>query len=223
LALPDDEWDRFVVTVYFTKPQLPAERKEFTSLIQSWLLLGSYGGFGGHGIHCSREIEFNDATDSVVIRADMGDSDPQESLNVLIQSLEGFVRGSTPIDAIVFGSHSEWGLVKGVFSDEQKKIFWYRPSSEDPTTSSYDDLNRLTSIETDNAAGQIVSSSLYALNPDGARAGVTDNAGRTGLYAYDPLGRLVKETILDPPPAPGWSPTPTTSPATDSPTGPAHT
>jgi hypothetical protein len=107
LALPDDEWDRFVVTVYFTKPQLPAERKEFTSLIQSWLLLGSYGGFGGHGIHCSREIEFNDATDSVVIRADMGDSDPQESLNVLIQSLEGFVRGSTPIDAIVFGSHSE--------------------------------------------------------------------------------------------------------------------
>jgi RHS repeat-associated protein len=64
-------------------------------------------------------------------------------------------------------------------------------------TRQYDDLNRLTSIETDNAAGQIVSSSLYALNPDGTRAGVTDNAGRTGLYAYDPLGRLVKETILD--------------------------
>jgi hypothetical protein len=109
LALPDDEWDRFVVTVYFAKPPLPAERQEFTSLIQSWLLLGSYGGFGGHGIHSSQEIEFNDATDSVVIRADMGDSDPQESLNVLIQSLEGFVRGSTPIDAIVFGSHNERG------------------------------------------------------------------------------------------------------------------
>jgi RHS repeat-associated protein len=62
----------------------------------------------------------------------------------------------------------------------------------------YDDLNRLTSIETDNATGQVVSSSRYALNPDGARAGVTDNAGRTELYAYDPLGRLVKETILDP-------------------------
>jgi YD repeat-containing protein len=58
--------------------------------------------------------------------------------------------------------------------------------------------HRLTSIETDNATGQIVSSSLYALNPDGSRAGVTDNAGRTALYAYDPLGRLVKETILDP-------------------------
>jgi RHS repeat-associated protein len=65
-------------------------------------------------------------------------------------------------------------------------------------TRRYDDLNRLTSIETDNATGQIVSSFLYALNPDGARAGVTDNAGRTGFYAYDPLGRLVKETILDP-------------------------
>ncbi len=103
LVLPDDEWDHFVATIYFASSPRLAEREEIKALIQAWLLLGSYGGFGGRGTHSSREVTFNENTDSVVIQADMGDSHPEMSLAVLIQSLERFASGSTPVEAIVFG------------------------------------------------------------------------------------------------------------------------
>jgi hypothetical protein len=103
LALPINEWDSFVATVYFGRPLLVEERGELTSLIDAWLLLGSYGGFGGRGTHSSDKVKFDDATDSLNLKADMGDVDPEISLQVLIRTLEGFESAGAPIDAIVFG------------------------------------------------------------------------------------------------------------------------
>ena len=48
-------------------------------------------------------VEFDDATDSAIIRADMGDCDPGIALPVLIRSLEGFESAGPPVDALVFG------------------------------------------------------------------------------------------------------------------------
>jgi hypothetical protein len=103
LALPIDEWDSFVATVYFGRPLLVEERGELTSLIDAWLLLGSYGGFGGRGTHSAYNVKFDDATDSAKVRADMGDVDPEIALPILIRTLESFELAGAPIDALVFG------------------------------------------------------------------------------------------------------------------------
>jgi hypothetical protein len=105
LTLPINEWDSFVATVYFADSPGVESRRDFVALVEAWLLLASYGGFGGRGSHSSDSVAFDDSTDSAVVSADMGDTDPRTALRVLIRSLEGFESGSTTaIDAVVFGS-----------------------------------------------------------------------------------------------------------------------
>jgi hypothetical protein len=108
LALPVNEWDSFRATVYFGRTLGREEREQLAALIRAWLLLGSYGGLGGTGTHSAKEVAFDESTDSAIIRADMGDADPEIALPVLIRTLEGFESAGTPIDALVFG-HSAWG------------------------------------------------------------------------------------------------------------------
>jgi hypothetical protein len=103
LALPVNEWDSFLARIYFGRPLLHEERGQLTALIEAWLLLGSYGGFGGVGTHSGRRVEFDETTDSAFFRADMGDVDAEISLPVLIRTLEGFESTGAPIDALVFG------------------------------------------------------------------------------------------------------------------------
>lgn len=106
LKLPVIEWDYFVATVYFGRSLLKEERKELTRLMDAWFLIGSCGGFGGRGTHKSVPVEFDDATDSVILRADMGDAEVDVALPVLVRTLEGFELGGAPIDAIVLGTRN---------------------------------------------------------------------------------------------------------------------
>jgi hypothetical protein len=103
LALPYDEWDSFVATIYFGRPLLAEERKELAALIDAWFLLGSYGSLGGTGTHSSNPVKFDETTDSAILTADMGDVDATIALSVLIRALEGFEAAGAPIDALVFG------------------------------------------------------------------------------------------------------------------------
>jgi hypothetical protein len=108
LALPFNEWDTFSTTVYFGRSLNGEEREPLLALIRAWLLLGSYGGLGGRGTHNADEPAIDEATDSAIIRADMGDTDPEIALPLLIRTLEGFESHGPPIDALVFGRPRDW-------------------------------------------------------------------------------------------------------------------
>jgi hypothetical protein len=103
LALPVDEWDSFVATIYFGRTLGEEEQEQLAALVDAWLLLGSYGGLGGAGTHSADKVKFDGATDSALIRADMGDTDPEIALRVLIGALEGYESTGPPIDALVLG------------------------------------------------------------------------------------------------------------------------
>ncbi len=63
----------------------------------------------------------------------------------------------------------------------------------------YDDLNRLTYMETIRVAtSEIVAAYVYELGPLGNRTRVVEHTGRTVDYTYDALYRLVREEINDP-------------------------
>jgi len=57
------------------------------------------------------------------------------------------------------------------------------------TTKQYDNLNRLTSIQS-SAGGTVVSSFAYAYNIAGQRTAVTNADGSYWVYAYDSLGQV---------------------------------
>ena len=109
LMLPINEWDSFVATIYFGRPLLAEERGQLVALVNAWFLIGSYGGFDGVGTHSANQPFFDEATDSMILRADMGDVDSRIALPVLIRSLEGFESGGATIDALVFGRPG-WAL-----------------------------------------------------------------------------------------------------------------
>jgi YD repeat-containing protein len=64
-------------------------------------------------------------------------------------------------------------------------------------TRTYDDLNRLTLLETSNLGG-VIDSYAYELDGVGNRTAVDEHDGRRVEYEYDELYRLVGEHILDP-------------------------
>ncbi len=110
LTLHHNEWDSFKATIYFAHSPDAQARRELRALINAWNLLGSYGGLGGKGTHGADKLVFDDAQDAAILRSDMGDVDPEIALVTLIRSLEGFERGGTPINAVVFGSSPPWKL-----------------------------------------------------------------------------------------------------------------
>ena len=69
------------------------------------------------------------------------------------------------------------------------------------TTYGYDNLNRLTSVETRNLLNEIVASYAYTLNSKGQRTHVEEGFGgavlRTIDYVYDDADRLTEEQIAD--------------------------
>ncbi len=66
------------------------------------------------------------------------------------------------------------------------------------TRFTYDALQRLTRVETRNAANAVVSAYDYTLGPTGNRTRVVEgHSGRTVDYTYDALYRLTREQITD--------------------------
>jgi hypothetical protein len=101
---PIFEWDALHVTVYFTVFPTPEEQKEFGKLIEAWGTMGYYGGLGGGGIHCLREMTFSDKAESAHFYADMGNTDYPGAFAVLIRLLENFSKSVLAIEAVVFGT-----------------------------------------------------------------------------------------------------------------------
>ncbi len=62
----------------------------------------------------------------------------------------------------------------------------------------YDALNRLTRLDNLGADAATIASYAYDLLPTGQRARVTEAGGKTVDYAYDAVGRLSSEAIVDP-------------------------
>jgi hypothetical protein len=100
------QWEDFEVRVYFGAPVQPDAQHEFRRLVNSWLNLGAFGGWGGTGIDYSQPPEFDETADRAVFRADMGDADEViTALAVLVRIFEGFSK-IVPIDAVVLGKVS---------------------------------------------------------------------------------------------------------------------
>ena len=64
-------------------------------------------------------------------------------------------------------------------------------------TRSYDDLDRLTSLEDTNSSGGVIASYTYTLGATGLVDEVVENTGKTVDYTYDASGRLTQEKITD--------------------------
>jgi hypothetical protein len=97
------QWDDLQVRVYFGPPVQSDAQRLFQSLISSWMDLGTFGAWGGTGIHSGTSAQFDVSGEHVVFSVDMGDStDGETALTVLVRVLEGFNR-QVPIDAVVFG------------------------------------------------------------------------------------------------------------------------
>ncbi len=64
-------------------------------------------------------------------------------------------------------------------------------------TSSYDDLNRLLSLQQTNAEGELFARYDYTLDAVGNRTSVTELDGRQVNYTYDSIYRLLNESIID--------------------------
>jgi hypothetical protein len=103
LVTPKDHWDDLEVRVFFNSALSSDDQRLFERLINSWLQIGSFGGWGGTGIDSGRPTEFDATAACAVFGADMGDSvDRATALTVLIRVLEG-LNDSVPIDAVLFG------------------------------------------------------------------------------------------------------------------------
>ncbi|MDF2179906.1 putative Ig domain-containing protein [Aliiglaciecola sp. CAU 1673] len=63
---------------------------------------------------------------------------------------------------------------------------------------SYDSLNRVTSVVTKDADGNLLTSYAYALDATGRRTGLTELDGRSSQWSYDEVYRLTDEVIADP-------------------------
>lgn len=61
----------------------------------------------------------------------------------------------------------------------------------------YDSLNRLTNLTTEDSAGNELLGYRYTLHPTGRRTQITETSGRVTDYVYDDLYRLTSETITD--------------------------
>jgi len=61
----------------------------------------------------------------------------------------------------------------------------------------YDATNRLTYLENKKSTGGVISSYSYTLDPRGNRVSVVENNGRTVIYTYNSLSRIIQEDITD--------------------------
>ncbi|TRY30325.1 RHS repeat-associated core domain-containing protein [Aliiglaciecola sp. M165] len=66
------------------------------------------------------------------------------------------------------------------------------------SVSVFDELNRVTSITTLDAAENVLTSYVYGLDVTGRRASLTEHSGRISTFTYDDVYRLTNEAIVDP-------------------------
>jgi hypothetical protein len=100
---PLNERESLKLTVYFTTFPDSVQENSFREIIKGWETMGWFGGFGGGSIANFGELKFDRDTESAAFEADMGASDPNIALPILIRVLEGYDSSILPIEAVVFG------------------------------------------------------------------------------------------------------------------------
>jgi RHS repeat-associated protein len=65
------------------------------------------------------------------------------------------------------------------------------------TTLTYDSLNRLTHLMTEDSSPSVLQSYAITLSPTGNRTGITEASGITRHYTYDEVNRLIRERVED--------------------------
>jgi hypothetical protein len=103
LAFPKCNTDNLTCAVHFAQVPRGQERESLEQCVQSWLLLGHFGAFGGNGFDEYRGVTFDEKTDSASFWCDMGVTDAEMALRVLINMLEHWHTHGTTIEAVVLG------------------------------------------------------------------------------------------------------------------------
>ncbi|MBF7073974.1 hypothetical protein ISG33_11240 [Glaciecola sp. MH2013] len=66
------------------------------------------------------------------------------------------------------------------------------------SVSTFDSLNRVTSITTLDADENVLTHYAYELDATGRRTSLTEHTGRVSTFSYDDLYCLTNESIVDP-------------------------
>ena len=101
LAIPTPDPDEVVMTIYFATTLSDYDRDAMARILDSWITLCQYGGFGQPGIAKGR-FELDATTESARIFADFVGAELDRASAVLISALEGFSTGHAAIESIVF-------------------------------------------------------------------------------------------------------------------------
>ena len=96
-------WEDFTMTVYFATTPTSEEQSQFREWIRAWIQLGQFGGYGGRapiGFH--GDVTFEPETRSARFWADLGKTDIEIAMLVLLRALESF-SSLVGIDAVTIG------------------------------------------------------------------------------------------------------------------------
>ncbi|MBP0018314.1 MAG: putative Ig domain-containing protein [Cyanobacteria bacterium SBLK] len=113
---------------------------------------------------------------------------------------------TTPAGTVTY-KYDHLGRLEGVIEGTETTTYEYdRSGNLEKTiypnnvveTRTYDDLNRLTEIVTQDENETILSSYQYTLDTIGNRTAIEELGGRKVQWTYDDLDRLTKEEITDP-------------------------
>lgn len=76
------------ITVQFEQLPHGENQRAFAAVLESWLLLGQNGGFGGRGFGSYGRVHFSRDRESATFQCDMGMADAERALDVLFSALE---------------------------------------------------------------------------------------------------------------------------------------
>jgi hypothetical protein len=97
--VPDD----LTITVFFEELPKSGERQPFADSIRSWICLGELGDFGTLGFGFASEIEYDTNNESLYFLCDLGTTDMDLAIRILVNTLEGWQTHGIVIKSLVLG------------------------------------------------------------------------------------------------------------------------
>ena len=108
---PSLEWESMRLAVYFDDWPTTAQQCELRRLVDAWSLVANAGGFGGLGAPRLAEIRFMKKHRAACVTSNLGDTDTDIAIPVIIRLLENYSSGSMAIEAVAFGLDPDASLV----------------------------------------------------------------------------------------------------------------
>ena len=100
---PSFEWESIHLAVYFEDWPNREQQRDFRTLLGAWSVVAQSGGFGGEGGKYVGDPVFMKKQQAAYLQANVGDTDPDIAVPVLVRMLENYSSGSLAIEAVVFG------------------------------------------------------------------------------------------------------------------------